>query len=145
MRSLIDHQLTILKKYSKPNWIELPAKRVANPENWDRAKKEEGARIIKAWPKGAFKVALDETGETLTSKGFASRLRPLVAAGRPLALAIGNHWGLDRAVLDSADWVWSLSPLTLPHEMCILCGLEQAFRGLSIVHGGSYHRDSSGG
>lgn len=145
MRGLIEDQVKNLKKYARIQWTELPAVKASNPEEWQKARSKEAERIRKAWPSNAFRVVLDETGKEFDSREFAEVLGSNLQQGRPMAFVVGNHWGLEEGLRKEADLVWRLSRLTFAHEHCILCGLEQVFRGLSIVHKAKYHRDLPGG
>jgi len=59
---------------------------------------------------------------------------------RDIAFAIGGADGLPPAVLERAERVWSLSPLTFPHEMARLLLYEQLYRAYSIRRNEPYHR-----
>jgi 23S rRNA (pseudouridine1915-N3)-methyltransferase len=57
-----------------------------------------------------------------------------------LAVLIGGADGHSPLLREKADWLWSLSPLTLQHEMAALLTLEQIYRAYSINRGLPYHR-----
>jgi 23S rRNA (pseudouridine1915-N3)-methyltransferase len=85
-------------------------------------------------------VALDERGRLLDSEGFAGRLSGWLGGSRDIAFVIGGADGLDAALLAAADFRWSLSPLTLPHEMVRAVLAEQLYRASTIIAGHPYHR-----
>ncbi len=85
-------------------------------------------------------VALDERGRLLDSRGFAGRLSDWLGGSRDIAFVIGGADGLDAALLAAADFRWSLSPLTLPHEMVRAVLAEQLYRASTIIAGHPYHR-----
>ncbi len=85
-------------------------------------------------------VALDERGRLLDSEGFAGRLSGWLGGSRDIAFVIGGADGLDAAFLAAADFRWSLSPLTLPHEMVRAVLAEQLYRASTIIAGHPYHR-----
>jgi 23S rRNA (pseudouridine1915-N3)-methyltransferase len=60
--------------------------------------------------------------------------------GRDVIFAIGGATALPDDVMRRADQVWSLSALTLPHELARLVVLEQLYRAYSIRRGEPYHR-----
>ena len=86
-------------------------------------------------PKNSRIVALDERGKDLTTVQFAELLKI------ETTFVIGGPDGLDAAVKQSADLLWSLSPLTLPHGLARVVLAEQLYRAVSILHNHPYHRE----
>jgi len=58
-----------------------------------------------------------------------------------VALVIGGADGTSATLKNSADWLWSLSPLTLPHGLVRVVLAEQLYRAASILGNHPYHRD----
>jgi 23S rRNA (pseudouridine1915-N3)-methyltransferase len=84
--------------------------------------------------------ALDERGRSLSSTQLAQRIGKLRDSAQPLTLSIGGDEGLAQPVRDAARFVWSLSPLTLPHRLARVVALEQIYRAFEILRGGPYHK-----
>ena len=102
---------------------------------------EEGVALLKRCPEDSVVWALDRGGRELSSESLARRVRSIERSGsRRFALVIGGADGLAEAVLARADFVWSLSQLTLLHEMARLVVLEQLYRAVKINRGEPYHR-----
>ena len=57
-----------------------------------------------------------------------------------MSLLIGGPDGHTKDLVAKADAVWSLSKLTLPHELARLTLLEQLYRAETIRAGHPYHR-----
>ena len=85
-------------------------------------------------------VALSRTGEPWSSRDLALQTERWEREARDVAFAIGGATALPAAVMDRADDVWSLSALTLPHELARLVVLEQLYRAYTIRRGEPYHR-----
>lgn len=102
----------------------------------------EGDRLLELLAKEpGFKIVFDKTGTSLDSKSFAKRLQKGTDAnGGRAVIVIGGAWGLDPRILGRADLVWSLGPMTLPHELALITACEQAARALSILRGDQYHK-----
>ena len=83
-------------------------------------------------------TVLTEEGETLTSEAFARRLESY--GSQWLVFVIGGPEGLSPRIKDRAHWRFSLSRMTLPHELARLMLVEQLFRAQSILRGSPYHR-----
>ena len=119
--------------------IELEEKRRLPPA---ALKLREAELIIAARPGGARLVALDQTGAAWSSRDLAERLAFWRDGGAAaLAFAIGGAEGLGRAVLERADAVISLGPMTWPHLFVRSMLLEQLYRAQQIHAGHPYHRE----
>jgi 23S rRNA (pseudouridine1915-N3)-methyltransferase len=92
-------------------------------------------------PKAALRVVLDESGKTLTTRQLAQRLTQWRDGGRDVAFVIGGADGTAHGLRSDADWLWSLSPLTLPHGLVRVVLAEQLYRASSILNHHPYHRD----
>ena len=101
----------------------------------------EAERITAAIPKGVLCIALDEHGQQCTSPALALEMQKWLAAGRDASLVIGGADGLAPEIKARADWLWSLSPLTLPHGMVRVLLAEQLYRAHSILRNHPYHRE----
>jgi 23S rRNA (pseudouridine1915-N3)-methyltransferase len=82
-------------------------------------------------------VALDERGETITSRGLAE----LLGRHGRVTFLIGGPDGLGEGARRRAKRTLRLSSLTLPHELARVLLAEQIYRGLAILRGLPYHRD----
>ena len=100
----------------------------------------EAQRIVSAVPKGAMTIVLDETGKLVTTLQLSQRLSTWRDSGRDVALIIGGADGTSAALKKSADWLWSLSPLTLPHGLVRVVLAEQLYRAWSVLGNHPYHR-----
>ncbi len=91
---------------------------------------------------GCFRLILDERGKGFTSRALAEEIRKIEGNPRKTcALVVGGADGLSEHVRESADLLWSLSPLTLQHELALVVALEQIYRAHTILTGIPYHRD----
>jgi len=106
-----------------------------------RALEKEGARILAALAGDCIRVALDERGTLIDTMELARRIARWRNAGRDVAFIIGGADGLAASVKKSADLVWSLSPLTLPHGLARVVLAEQLYRAVSILQNHPYHRE----
>lgn len=87
-------------------------------------------------------IALDERGTTLSSTQLATRMEGWLGLPKAeLIFLIGGAYGLDESLKQQADFMLSLSKLTLPHQLAKLTLLEQIYRALSIIKKTPYHHD----
>ena len=92
-------------------------------------------------PDKAVVCALDERGKVVSSPDFAARLADWRDAGRAdVQFVIGGADGLDRSVLDRADFKLSLGAMVWPHLLVRVMLAEQLYRATSILAGLPYHR-----
>lgn len=89
----------------------------------------------------ARRVALDETGKTMTSPALATHLKNWIDEGAPeIAFLIGGADGHTDATRASADLVLSFGKLTWPHMLARVMLTEQLYRSLTIMGNHPYHR-----
>lgn len=101
----------------------------------------EGKQLLER-SRDCFRLVLDERGKLFTSRAFAEEIRKIELHPRKTcAILIGGADGHTDEVRQSADLLWSLSPLTLQHEMALVFVLEQIYRAHTILTGLPYHRD----
>ena len=99
----------------------------------------EAKLLLKDLPTGAFVVALDERGKTLSSRELANTLRP--HADKPIVFIIGGADGLDESVRKKANLILSFGRMTFPHFLMRAVLAEQIYRIRTLWDGHPYHRD----
>lgn len=140
----IDEYSKRLSRYCKLDIIEVPDEKT--PDNASVAeelmiKKKEGERILKHIKEGAYVIALAIEGKMLTSEELAEKIDKLGIGGDShIVFVIGGSLGLDKTVLDRADYKLSFSKMTFPHQMMRMVLLEQVYRGYRIMKGEPYHK-----
>ncbi len=106
----------------------------------DARKSDEAKDLLAKAPDGAFSIALDERGQSLSTQHLAQRLEHARDAGKPVAFVIGGPDGLDPTVRERADLVVSFGALTLPHQLVRVLLAEQLYRVMTVLSGHPYHR-----
>ena len=90
---------------------------------------------------GSWRVVLDERGRSLGSMELAGWIgRQELAARRSVSLFIGGADGHPAELKNMADETWSLSAMTLQHELALVVLMEQIYRAHTIQRGEPYHR-----
>jgi 23S rRNA (pseudouridine1915-N3)-methyltransferase len=101
----------------------------------------ETKRISDALRSGSLTVLLDPAGAEWTSHELAAQVKGWEDNGvKEVAFVIGGPNGCGPELLARADKRWSLSRLTLTHEMARVLLLEQLYRAYTIVHGLPYQK-----
>jgi 23S rRNA (pseudouridine1915-N3)-methyltransferase len=100
--------------------------------------RDEGRRLVAAWPPAPVVIALAIDGRAQTTEAFAAWLQRCFERGG-VGFVIGGSLGLSEEVLERADDRLSLSALTLPHQLARVVLLEQLFRAGKILRGEAYH------
>ena len=124
LRAACDEYLTRLRHYAKVEELEV----------------KDEARVLGAIPDGSRLVALSRRGEGWSSTALAEQTARWELEARDVTFAIGGADALPADVLGRAERVWSLSPLTLPHELARVLVYEQLYRAHTIRRGEPYHR-----
>jgi 23S rRNA (pseudouridine1915-N3)-methyltransferase len=126
-----------LKRYHDFEEVEVSASRGGDAR---RAMHEEGERIARAFVPGEPVWLLDRSGAQFTSIELSERLVRLADSGHGrLTLVVAGTYGADRALVERADLVWSLSSLTFLHEWARAIVLEQLYRAAKIAREEPYH------
>ncbi len=91
---------------------------------------------------GSHRIAMDERGERLTTAVWAERLAALEMRGdiKAVSFLIGASDGHTEELRRHCDAVWSLSALTMQHELALVVLLEQLYRVATLRRGEPYHR-----
>ena len=106
------------------------------------ASRADESRALLERSEGMLRVVLDERGGHVTSRELAKRIEGWEQRGpRDFAVLVGGADGHTDALRQAADWTWSLSKLTLQHELALVVTLEQIYRAYTIKGGLPYHRD----
>ncbi len=97
-------------------------------------------RMVAACGKHALRVYLDKSGVSFTSESLARQCATWERQGQDVCFLIGDDIGFDVDDLKRADFVWSLSKLTLPHQLTRIVVCEQLYRAHAINTRRAYHR-----
>ena len=89
---------------------------------------------------GTYVVALEITGTDLTSQQMADFLQARELEAKEVSFLIGGPDGLPATTRAAANYQWSLSRLTLPHDLAMVVTLEALFRASTINAHIPYHR-----
>jgi len=129
-----------ISKYFKVEWTILPVPKNAGMLSEMDLKKKEGEIILEWLNKDYYLIALDEKGKQLDSEGLAGFLQKRANESvKNLVFLIGGAYGLDETLLKRADYKWSLSALTFPHQLVRLILAEQVYRACTILKNEKYH------
>ncbi len=98
------------------------------------------ARALEA-SEQSWRIVLDERGRQMSSVDLARWIEKQELAGRKrVSLLIGGSDGHSQEVREAADETWSLSAMTLQHELALVVLMEQIYRACTINRGEPYHR-----
>ncbi|MEJ0106046.1 MAG: 23S rRNA (pseudouridine(1915)-N(3))-methyltransferase RlmH [Bacteroidota bacterium] len=129
-----------ISKYYPVEWSIIPVPKNATMMSEMDLKKKEGEVILEWLSKDDYLVALDEHGKQLSSELLAEFImKRSNQSVRNLIFLIGGAFGLDGAVLERANYKWSLSQLTFPHQLVRLVLAEQVYRACTIIKNEKYH------
>ena len=102
---------------------------------------KEAAAILDVTRKSTRLIALDSSGEAISSNSFCTLLTKAQRDGvKELAFTIGGQDGLDETVLKSAHKVIAFGAATWPHKLVRVLLVEQLYRAYTITIGHPYHQ-----
>ena len=129
IRALVDEYMKRLSRFVKFEITEL--KESASHEG----SREEGRRILAALREDALTILLDVAGRELSSHELAAEIeRWQQQSHKEIIFIIGGQDGVSEDVNKRANICWSLSRLTLTHEMARVVLAEQLYRAYTIIH-----------
>lgn len=129
-----------ISKYYPVAWNIIPPPKNAGSFSEKELKKKEAGLVLQLIQKEDYLVALDERGPQLASEGLAKFLEARATESvKTVVFLIGGAFGLDETVLKRANYKWSLSQLTFPHQLVRLILAEQLYRACSILRNEKYH------
>ncbi len=103
-------------------------------------KKAEGKMLLEKIEKEDWLIALDEYGKEMGSIDLSEYIIRQGNMGvKKIIFLIGGAFGLDELVLQRANYKWSLSKLTFPHQLVRLILAEQVYRAYTIIKNEKYH------
>lgn len=120
--------------------IEIKPDKRADGKNSTTVQEAEAKRILEAAGKD-FLIACDERGQQITTLQLAEKMKFWQTLGKDVSIIIGGADGLHENLKQRADWLWGLSPLTLPHAFVRVLLSEQLYRAHSVIQGHPYHRE----
>lgn len=133
-----------LRPYAKIRIVEIADERRPahiSPAQAAQLLHKEGACILESIPPEGCTIALDVSGNQMSSEGLAGLLHEKEIGGTShLSFIIGGDLGLSGDVLERCDERLSLSPMTFTHQMVRLILLEQIYRAFRIMRGEPYHK-----
>jgi 23S rRNA (pseudouridine1915-N3)-methyltransferase len=102
---------------------------------------KDSQRISDGLREGAVHVLLDPEGSEWTSQQLAKEIQRWQDGGtKEVTFIVGGPDGVSAELAARADKRWSLSRLTLTHEMARVVLLEQLYRAYTIMHGLPYQK-----
>lgn len=129
-----------IKRYLPLSITEIKEHKTGRKQDLKRIITIEGENLEQRIPSGAFVIALDQRGKSMSSEQLSELLSDHMVRSIPeWVLLIGGPYGLSEPLRKRADLVLSLSALTLTHQMARLLLLEQLYRCCTIIRNEPYH------
>ena len=127
-----------IRRYTELRWIVVPEERTPGKGKREYILHQEGQRIRQKLSPAVFTVVLDERGKCFSSEAFALFMEKFLR--KDMAFVLGGPYGLDETLKQEADFILSLSPMTLVHPMARMLLLEQIYRAFTLLRGEPYHK-----
>ncbi len=128
--------------YFPVQWTIIPPPKNLGTLSKTELKKKEAEIILRLLNKDDYLVALDENGKQFLSESLSTFIQKRAnESTKNLVFLIGGAFGLDISVLNRANFCWSLSQLTFPHQIVRLILAEQIYRTCTIIRNEKYHHN----
>jgi 23S rRNA (pseudouridine1915-N3)-methyltransferase len=129
-----------LSNYYTTEWKIIPTPKNAGSLESNILKIKEGEIIVDLLLKDDYLILLDERGKTLTSEALAKFIAQKAGESlKNVIFLIGGAFGVSDAVIQRANYTWSLSSLVFPHQLVRLILAEQVYRACTINRNEKYH------
>lgn len=144
MRDLCAEYEKRLSAFCRLQIVELTPERLADRPSANeiaRALEREAAQITAKIPANAYVFAMCIEGKQMPSEAFSQKLSALAVNGTSnVVFLLGSSFGLQEALKKRADFRFSMSEMTFPHQLARVMLLEQIYRAFQIESGGKYHK-----
>ena len=138
LRALVDDYLNRLSHFAR---CEISEFRESSSASKQTGIDKDSKRISDGLREGAINVLLDPAGTEWTSQELAQQIQGWQDSGtKEVTFIIGGPNGVSAELSERASKRWSLSRLTLTHEMARVVLLEQLYRAFTIIHGLPYQK-----
>jgi 23S rRNA (pseudouridine1915-N3)-methyltransferase len=129
-----------ISNYYNVEWKIIPMPKNAGVMEAAILKIKEGETILAALQKDDYIVLLEERGKSFTSEALAKFIEQRAGESlKNVIFLIGGAFGASDAVMQRANFKWSLSNLVFPHQLVRLILAEQIYRACSISRNEQYH------
>ena len=103
-------------------------------------KEKEAEAVLKTLDGGDFVVVLDDKGKELNTIELSQFIEKRMSASeKRIVFVIGGAYGFSDEVYKRANFKWSLSKLTFPHQLARLILAESLYRAISVIKKEPYH------
>lgn len=118
-----------------------PCPEKASVAEQEKIRQKEGDRQLKGISCQDYVILLDLQGKGISSPELAGLLEERALEGQSsIAFVIGGSLGIAEDVRQRANFRWSFSKLTFPHQLIRLVLLEQIYRACKINKKEPYHK-----
>ena len=134
----VSHFMTKFPPGLRPELVEISSKKSIRGVKSKLS--DERDRIKNRLNPGSVLIVLDERGDSITSSELAKKLDSWMLDDRSVDFIVGGTEGLHVSLKAEANELFSLSRLTLPHQMARLFLIEALYRASTILFNHPYHR-----
>ena len=129
-----------IQHYYPIEWKMIPSPKNAGTLSAPELKQKEGEIIVTILKPEDYLVLLDERGKQFNSEQLALFIQQRAnSSEKNVVFLIGGAFGVSDAVVNRANFTWSLSPLVFPHQLVRLLLAEQLYRACTIIRNEKYH------
>jgi 23S rRNA (pseudouridine1915-N3)-methyltransferase len=138
----VNKYLKLVSRYVQVEITSLPEPKRSSKLPVNEIKEKEAALLLNECKRFDRIILLDEHGDMMRSKDFATLLQGTFNQSvKSMAFIIGGPHGFSDSVYQQAHVKLSLSRMTFPHQLIRLLFMEQLYRAISIINGLPYHNE----